>query len=154
MARDLDKLKLHSRKEVIWVDWVIDLLAIISSFILQEVSENWMKKAAEEADLIISDDESDDEELAAKSRKKSGTKMSIQAKQFELDQLLKTPLTTSSFSGKYPTKSGKLEMPVQPSRISSAVKLIEENEMKTKKILSSTRGGSKKPKRNRKNKAN
>ena len=37
----------------------------------------------------------------------------IALKQAELDALLDVPLTSMGFSGKYPTKTGKLEMPDQ-----------------------------------------
>ena len=99
VARELDKLRLEARKK--------------------DVSKSWWKKAAEEAELEVSDmDNSDeDDDLEDKSgtaaAKAKASKVRIAAKQTELDALLSTPLTDQRFSGKYPTKSGKLEMPAQ-----------------------------------------
>ncbi len=75
-----------------------------------------MRKAAEQAELIISDSDSDsDDEVGAaqKSRKAAADKARAAAKKAELAAMLATPLSAASrvFGGKYPTKTGKLELP-------------------------------------------
>jgi len=97
VARELDKLLLSSKKE--------------------RVEKSWFKKAAEEMDIEVSDDgdeaaarndESVRIELRKKELRKSGQ---TAAKQAELNALLATPILSTGFSGKYPTMSGRLEVP-------------------------------------------
>ena len=92
----MDKLKLGARKK--------------------EVEKSWWKKAAEEAELVLSESEVEDEvaeERGGKTKAKAVERQRIALKQAELDALLDVPLTSMGFSGKYPTKTGKLEMPDQ-----------------------------------------
>ena len=62
---------------------------------------------------ISSGTDSEEEELTGggSSRAKAQRKQQIAAKSRELAALLAVPLTTQGFSGKYPTKSGRLELP-------------------------------------------
>ena len=94
-ARELDKLKLGARKK--------------------EVEKSWWKRAAEEAELVLSESESEEaeEERGGKTKAKAVERQRIAQKQAELDALLDVPLTSMGFSGKYPTKTGKIEMPDQ-----------------------------------------
>ena len=94
-ARELDKLKLGARKK--------------------EVEKSWWKRAAEEAELVLSESEGEEaeEERGGKTKVKAVERQRIAQKQAELDALLDVPLTSMGFSGKYPTKTGKLEMPDQ-----------------------------------------
>ena len=97
VARELDKLLLSTKKE--------------------EVNKSWFKKAAEEADLEYS--EASDDECNAKNEVTSLEKakmiskrnVNVEHKRFELKQLLALPLTQHGFSGKYPTKTGQLQLP-------------------------------------------
>ena len=95
MARELDKLLLTSKKE--------------------KVEKNWFKKAAEEMDMELSDNDelaANDESLRIEARKKEMKRSGdTAAKQAELKALLETPIVQSGFSGKYPTMTGRLEMP-------------------------------------------
>ena len=92
--------------------------------------------------------------MICKSKKKSNAKGQIQMKQLELDQLLQTPLISQGFSGKYPTKSGKLQLPKEFAKDSSdsAIQSLAKNEEKTKQILKSSNKKRMKPKRKSKNK--
>ena len=86
---------------------------------LQEANKSWWKKAAEEADLAVSSDSGDDsdaiDERGGDSNKtKARTKAKISAKQAELDRMMLVGGNAArgmSFSGKYPLKTGKLELP-------------------------------------------
>ena len=93
-ARELDKLKLGARKT--------------------DAEKSWRRRAAEEAELVLSDSDADSEgaeEGGGKTRVKAAERQRIAQKQTELDALLDEPLASAGFSGKYPTKTGKLEMP-------------------------------------------
>ena len=58
--------------------------------------------------MEISDSDDSDNENA---KSKSSSKMKLKAKEAELDRLFAMPITTVEFSGKYPTKTGKLQLP-------------------------------------------
>eukprot|EP00096_Caligus_rogercresseyi_P015054 TRINITY_DN7508_c0_g1_i1.p1 TRINITY_DN7508_c0_g1~~TRINITY_DN7508_c0_g1_i1.p1 ORF type:complete len:822 (+),score=214.37 TRINITY_DN7508_c0_g1_i1:25-2466(+) len=110
VARQFDKLSLVIKKE--------------------DVSKSWMKKAAEEADLeYVDSDEVDDEDetMVSSSQKRSDSKRKLEATKQRLHQLLLTPITRPNFSGKYPTKSGKLVMPTK-SKETALSKLKNESE--------------------------
>ena len=93
----MDKLKLGARKK--------------------EVEKSWWKRAAEEAELVLSESEGEGEEAGeergGKTKARAVERQRIAQKQAELDALLDVPLTSMGFSGKYPTKTGRLEMPDQ-----------------------------------------
>ena len=93
VARELDKLLLSTKKE--------------------KVEKNWFKKAAEEMDIELSDDDlEDDESMRIEARKKEMKRSGdTAAKQAELSALLATPIVQAGFSGKYPTMTGRLELP-------------------------------------------
>ena len=134
VARELDKLKLTFRKE--------------------EVSKSWWKKTAEEAELEYSDSDNDSDVDICASKKVSNAKIKIENKTRELHSLLLAPLMSSGFSGKYPTKSGKLEAPSDLKK--SAIKTIHDDGNNTKKLLkkSSNNVITKKKKVNKKKKSN
>ena len=81
------------------------------------MEKSWFKKAAEEMDIEVSDDEGsaaarNDESVRIELRKKELRKSGqTAAKQAELNALLATPMLSAGFSGKYPTMSGRLEVP-------------------------------------------
>ena len=122
-ARQLDKLLLASKKE--------------------EVEKNWFKKAAKEADLEYSDDSANDSEnefTQARSRQKANQKSKINAKKAELSQLLALPLHHQTYSGKYPTMSGKLQLPSEFKTTGSvgeksAVKAVVANKAEMKALF-------------------
>merc|ERR1712086_572463 len=81
-ARKLDKLMLDDRKET--------------------VEKNWLQKAAEEADLILSASSDDENEFTcSKSQLKADLKSKIKVAKAELNSLLATPMHTQSFAGMY-----------------------------------------------------
>ncbi len=127
IGRELDKMKLSVRKT--------------------EVEKSWWKKAAEEADLILSGSDGDDDDAEnAKSRQSAAQKAKVAQKQAELDALLATPLTAMGFSGKYPTKMGRLEVPEEFEKKSSksAIEALQKDAETTRDILKGA-----KPKKNR-----
>jgi ATP-dependent RNA helicase DDX24/MAK5 len=128
-ARQLDKLLLASKKE--------------------EVEKNWFKKAAKEADLEYSDDSANDSEnefTQARSRQKANQKSKINAKKSELSQLLALPLHQSgTYHGKYPTMSGKLQLPSEFKTTGSvgeksAVKAVVANKAEMKNLFKNSTG--------------
>lgn len=127
-ARQLDKLLLASKKE--------------------EVEKNWFKKAAKEADLEYSDDSANDSEnefTQARSRQKANQKSKITAKKAELSQLLALPLHHQTYSGKYPTMSGKLQLPSEFKTTGSvgeksAVKAVVANKAEMKALFKGSAG--------------
>merc|ERR1719383_86964 len=65
-------------------------------------------------DMELSDDDdaNADESLRIEARKREEKRSGdTAAKQAELKALLETPIVQSAFSGKYPTMTGRLEMP-------------------------------------------
>ena len=79
-ARTLDKLLLDNRKE--------------------EVEKNWLKKAAEEAELELSEDDDDELECSSsKSQIKADLKSKIKSTRAQLNTLLATPMHTQNFAG-------------------------------------------------------
>lgn len=95
-----------------------------------------------------SDVDEGDEEGGGASKKKADQKMKGAIKYAELDALLAVPLTSPGFSGKYPTKTGRLEMPNQfgESTSKSAIHSLQKDAENTKELLKSNR--SKKRKKN------
>lgn len=98
VARELDKLLLTTKKE--------------------DVNKSWLKKTAEEADIDYSEDSDEDctqmkDEASFRLKEKEANKRksSIDAKRYELKQLLCLPVTQYGFSGKYPTMTGQLQLP-------------------------------------------
>ena len=124
VARELDKLLLTSKKE--------------------HVEKSWFKKAAEEMDIEYSGSEDEDDEATQLSKRKDLVKRqsTTQAKQFELNHLLSLPITQSGFSGKYPTMSGKLELPrnLAENAAKSAIQKLTEDVEESKKLLKSRPG--------------
>lgn len=111
-ARTLDKLLLDQRKE--------------------DAEKNWLKKAAEEADLEISDDDGDHEKAEAKA--KIGVK--IKQTKAQLNTLLATPLHTHNFGGKYPTMSGRLQFPTEfKGQEKSAVSAVSKSQAELTALL-------------------
>ncbi len=122
VARELDKLKLDARKEVQKIKYKL-FSAMHKCYIpVQEASKSWWKRAAEEADLHLSDgempdddDDENEEEALARSKRAASNKARMAAKQAELSAMLQAPLSFGSGGGggvgKYPTKSGRLELP-------------------------------------------
>ena len=98
VARELDKLLLTTKKE--------------------DINKSWLKKTAEEADIDYSEDSDEDctqmkDEASFRLKEKEANKRksSIDAKRYELKQLLCLPVTQYGFSGKYPTMTGQLQLP-------------------------------------------
>jgi len=72
--------------------------------LLKDASKSWWKRAAEEADLIVSDDGSDDEDNFEVTNNAQ-----LAVKQRQLAAILVRPLSmgvASKYWGKYPTSSG------------------------------------------------
>lgn len=95
LARDVDKLELKNKRA--------------SSEI------GWLKKSAEEMDMIIDGfdeggSELSDDEDAFQIERNRNTKQ-LNAKRIQLASLLHKPLFPRGFSFKYPTSSGKLDIP-------------------------------------------
>ena len=119
---------------------------------MQDVEKSWWKKAAEEADLIVSDsDEDEDDEVNCSTKRKSNQKQLIAAKQAELNALIAKPLMSIEFSGKYPTQSGKLMLPAKTKdkERKSALKTLKEEGEEARKLLK-TNGVNKKKKNKKK----
>ena len=100
-ARTLDKFLLDQRKE--------------------DAQKNWLKKAAEEAELELSDDDMEDE---SSQRKKADLKSKIKSTKAQLAVMLATPIHSQTYAGKYPTMSGKLKYPSDFKAKSKAVKAM------------------------------
>lgn len=114
-ARRLDKLLLQARKK--------------------SVEENWMEKAAEEADLVLSDnyDSDDDKDRAA-----AATKARIASARRELAALLRTPLLSAEFGGRYPTMTGALPAALlagASSREKPAVQALQDDVTESSRML-------------------
>lgn len=118
-ARELDKLLLAEKKA--------------------EVSKNWLKKAAEEAELELSESEPEDEFGDSKSKVHADQKNRIRMKKAELNGLLSAPIHAQGFSGKYPTMSGRLQMPAdfKGHDDSSAVEALSKSKAEMKALLRS-----------------
>ena len=101
-ARSLDKLLLDQRKE--------------------EAQKNWLKKAAEEAELEISDDDDFNED---NQQKKADLKVKIKATKAKLATLLASPMHTQDYCGKYPTMSGTLKFPTDFRSSRKAIKAMK-----------------------------
>merc|ERR1719210_392432 len=120
-ARKLDKLLLDDRRE--------------------DVEKNWLKKAAEEAELELSDDDEDDNEFTcSKSQVKADLKAQIKSMRAQLNTMLAAPIHTQNFAGKYPTMSGRLQLPtdfkVRPGEeTKSAVNAVSKSEAELKSLL-------------------
>jgi ATP-dependent RNA helicase DDX24/MAK5 len=118
-ARELDKLLLAAKKE--------------------EVSKSWFKKAAEEADLVVSESDDEDEFGEPKSKVQADHKSQIKSKRAELHSMLATPMHSQGFSGKYPTMSGRLQLPTdfqaRADDTKSAVKAVSKSKAELKAIL-------------------
>ena len=120
--------------------------------VFQDVEKSWWKKAAEDADLIVSDSDADsDDDLNCSTKQKSDQKRKIAGKQAELDALLAKPLISIEFSGKYPTQSGKLMLPAKTrdKERKSALKTLKEEGEEARKLLK-TNGVNKKKKNKKK----
>jgi len=100
-ARTLDKFLWDQRKE--------------------DAQKNWLKKAAEEAELELSEDDMEDE---SSQRKKADLKSKIKSTKAQLAVMLATPIHSQSYAGKYPTMSGKLRYPSDFKAKSKAVKAM------------------------------
>merc|ERR1712223_1992064 len=126
-ARKLDKLLLDDRRE--------------------DVEKNWLKKAAEEAELELSDDDEDDNEFTcSKSQVKADLKALIKSMRAQLNTMLAAPLHTKNFAGKYPTMSGRLQLPtdfkVRPGEVTkSAVNAVSKSEAELKTLLRGSGSG-------------
>ncbi|XP_063863620.1 ATP-dependent RNA helicase DDX24-like [Scylla paramamosain] len=71
-------------------------------------NNDWFRKAAEEADILIDEDFLDPDEEREKSMKIAQEKRELQNNRKVLMKMLSTPFMTSDFSGKYPTQTGSL----------------------------------------------
>ena len=111
-ARRLDQLLLQARKK--------------------SVDENWMQKAAQEADIILSDnDDSEDDQGMVSALNKQTT----EGAKRELQFLLSTPLIASEFSGRYPTMTGSLPHKLYRPSDLGAVDALNQNLSSTTSIL-------------------
>ncbi|KAK7074338.1 ATP-dependent RNA helicase ddx24, partial [Halocaridina rubra] len=80
-----------------------------------KAQESWFKKAAQEAELYVDDSDEDDDsdEASERAMQDAKAKRDVKNMRMQLMQLLATPFISSDFSGKYPTKSGSLIMPIE-----------------------------------------
>ncbi|XP_067006519.2 ATP-dependent RNA helicase DDX24 [Anabrus simplex] len=99
LARDLDQLELASRRN--------------------NAQTSWFQKAVKEMDIII-----DKDDLPTKFTEDTSAKIKKQARivRQQLNALLERPLFRKGFSGKYPTRTGKLEVPFETTDAVQAVK--------------------------------
>ena len=100
IARSLDKLLLDQRKE--------------------EAQKNWLKKAAEEAELEISEDEDNDDKV-----KKADLKAKIKVTKTKLASMLASPLHAQRYGGKYLTMTGALKFPTDFQSSGKALKAMK-----------------------------
>ncbi|XP_050719053.1 ATP-dependent RNA helicase DDX24-like [Eriocheir sinensis] len=71
-------------------------------------NNEWFRRAAEEADILIDEDILDPDEEREKSMKTAQEKRELKNKRKILMKMLSTPFMSSDFSGKYPTQTGSL----------------------------------------------
>ncbi|XP_064625673.1 ATP-dependent RNA helicase DDX24-like isoform X2 [Lineus longissimus] len=96
-------------------------------------SNNWFKKAAEEMDIELDEDLLEDTGSREDQRHHKDKLKMMRA---DLNAVLKASLIPRSFSGKYPTKSGKLVLPHTPStEESDAISRVRKDTAKHKKLV-------------------
>jgi len=111
-ARRLDQLLLKAKKKA--------------------VGDKWMQKAAQEAEIIVSEDEDSDTDKCLES---AVSKQRIAEARGELQSLLRTPLESREFGGKYPTMTGCLPDIMHHRPDLSAVESLKSEQAATQKIL-------------------
>ncbi|CAD6240956.1 GSCOCG00009027001-RA-CDS [Cotesia congregata] len=79
VAREIDKLELVSKRD--------------------NLKKSWLKKAAEEMDLLLDEDE---QEMTLETKESADLRRHLKLKRNQLSKLLMQPLFTQGFSGKYP----------------------------------------------------
>ncbi|XP_013413231.1 ATP-dependent RNA helicase DDX24 isoform X2 [Lingula anatina] len=92
---------------------------------------DWFRRAAEEMDIEL-DDVHIQNDIGNDGFEQAKRKRKIKQMRAALDAMLKVPLTSRDFSGKYPTKMGKLVTPVMPdiSSGASALKAVKKSQPK------------------------
>lgn len=73
--------------------------------------EDWFRRAAEEAELLVEEDDHDDDIEREKSMKAARERRDLQNKRTILAKMLALPFIPLNFSGKYPTHTGALVLP-------------------------------------------
>lgn len=77
----------------------------------EKAQDNWLKKAAREAEIMLDDDDDDEDEVADRAMKAAKEKRETKVMKAKLRSMLSRPLVGSTFSGKYPTQTGALVTP-------------------------------------------
>ncbi|XP_064083303.1 ATP-dependent RNA helicase DDX24-like [Macrobrachium nipponense] len=77
----------------------------------ERAQDNWLKKAAREAEIMLDDDDDDEDEVADRAMKAAREKRETKVMKAKLRSMLSRPLVGSTFSGKYPTQTGALVTP-------------------------------------------
>ncbi|XP_063408352.1 ATP-dependent RNA helicase DDX24-like [Mytilus trossulus] len=94
---------------------------------------NWFIKAANEMDIEL-----DDRHLLndiGDSQEQSQHKHHMKQLKQELNSLLHSTLTSKTFSGKYPTKTGKLMMPEESKKGSDAILSVKKDKKSQEKLI-------------------
>ncbi|VDI78144.1 ATP-dependent RNA helicase DDX24/MAK5 [Mytilus galloprovincialis] len=94
---------------------------------------NWFIKAANEMDIEL-----DDRHLLndiGDSHEQSQHKHHMKQLKQELNSLLHSTLTSKTFSGKYPTKTGKLMMPEESKKGSDAISSVKKDKKSQEKLI-------------------
>lgn len=74
--------------------------------------KDWLRRTAQEAELLIEEEDYDDDHEREKSMKAAREKRDLQNKRAMLMKMLAAPFITFDFSGKYPTHTGSLVLPL------------------------------------------
>ncbi|CAC5367502.1 DDX24 [Mytilus coruscus] len=94
---------------------------------------NWFIKAANEMDIEL-----DDRHLLndiGNSQQQSQHKHHMKQLKQELNSLLHSTLTSKTFSGKYPTKTGKLLLPEETKKGSDAISSVKKDKKSQEKLI-------------------
>ncbi|CAH1773944.1 unnamed protein product [Owenia fusiformis] len=90
----------------------------------KHVQNDWFLKAAEEMEIDVDDNLLHD---MGSSSEQAHSKQELTYMRLELSNMLKQPLSQRNFSGKYPTKSGKLVVPyLEVASTKTAVTTVQE----------------------------
>ncbi|XP_068227040.1 ATP-dependent RNA helicase DDX24 isoform X2 [Palaemon carinicauda] len=78
----------------------------------ERAEDNWFKKAARDADILLDSDDDDEDEKTNQAMMAARAKRENKVMKAKLRQMLSRPMVGSGFSGKYPTQTGSLLLPL------------------------------------------
>ncbi|KAL7645944.1 UNVERIFIED_CONTAM: hypothetical protein RMT77_002841 [Armadillidium vulgare] len=119
--------------------------------------ELWFSKMKEEAELERDQSSDDDDDVAIAAVQKRRQSNVMKEKMAQLSLMLSKPLISSSFSGRYPTMSGKLVLPDRAflnEVTEGAIDLVKQNKTNFSVIPKSNKPKRRKDRRNKKFKKN